>query len=316
MFKRSLVGLPILLLGASCVPPQGLIADGTPHAGIAQPPMMAPRVLAGLADPSPQLLESATTTLDKTPVAGSAAAPFVSVAQGNDAGRALDCLTAAVYYEARSEPIDGQRAVAQVVLNRVRNPAFPASVCGVVYQGSTRSTGCQFTFTCDGSLLFRREPEAWERARGVAANALAGDVYAPVGAATYYHTTAVSPWWARSYARVATIGAHIFYSLGNALAFRQQYAGVEPGIPSVTGSGSGFGAEQLPGLVNYRMDDGSTVAVHRSGDDVKIAASRSIGGFGVRLHVGGGSSVSDDSRSSVAGVTVHSGTSADIANPA
>jgi hypothetical protein len=313
MFKRSLVGLPILLLGASCVPPQGLIADGTPHAGIAQQPIMAPHFLAGLADPSPQLLAS---TAAHHAIDTASVAPFVSGAQGDDASRALDCLTAAVYYEARSEPIDGQRAVAQVVLNRVRNPAFPASVCGVVYQGSTRSTGCQFTFTCDGSLLFRREPGAWERASNVAEAALAGDVYAPVGAATYYHTTAVSPWWARSYARVATIGAHIFYSLGNALAFRQQYAGVEPGIPSVTGSGSGFGAEQLPGLVNYRMDDGSTVAVHRSGDDVKIAASRSVEAFGVRMHVGGGSPTSDDSRSSVAGVTVHSGTLADIANPA
>src|SRR3546814_14176438 len=75
----------------------------------------------------------------------------------------------------------GQQAVAQVVLNRVRNPAFPNSVCGTVYEGSSRSTGCQFTFTCDGSLTARREPAAWERARQVAQMALAGFVYAPVG---------------------------------------------------------------------------------------------------------------------------------------
>jgi spore germination cell wall hydrolase CwlJ-like protein len=314
MYRRPFFGLPILLLGASCVPPQGLIAEGTPHTGIAQQPIMEPHGLAGLADPTPQLLAS-TAAHDATDLS-TKVAPFVSGAQGDDASRALDCLTAAVYYEARSEPTDGQRAVAQVVLNRVRNPAFPASVCGVVYQGSTRSTGCQFTFTCDGSLLFRREPGAWERARNVAEAALAGEVYAPVGAATYYHTTAVSPWWARSYARVATIGAHIFYSLGNALAFRQQYAGVEPGIPSVTGGDGRFGAEQLPGLVNYRMDDGSTVAVHRNGEEPAIAATRSVEAFGVRLHFGGGSLASDDHRSSVAGVTVHSGTPADSTNPA
>ena len=71
--------------------------------------------------------------------------------------RALECLTSAVYYEAGNESADGQQAVAQVVLNRVRHPAFPSSVCGVVYQGSTRATGCQFTFTCDGSLARRAE---------------------------------------------------------------------------------------------------------------------------------------------------------------
>ena len=70
-------------------------------------------------------------------------------------------MTAAVYYEARSQNDDGQRAVAQVVLNRVRDRAFPDSVCGVVYQGSTRRTGCQFSFTCDGSMAFRRDPASW-----------------------------------------------------------------------------------------------------------------------------------------------------------
>ena len=82
--------------------------------------------------------------------------------------RALECLTSAVYYEAGSEPVDGQRAVAQVVLNRVRHPAFPSTVCDVVYQGSTRATGCQFTFTCDGSLARRPSADGWARARTVA----------------------------------------------------------------------------------------------------------------------------------------------------
>ena len=114
-----------------------------------------------------------------------AARPFAFAAAGDvDRLRALDCLTAAVYYEAAIEPLEGQRAVAQVVLNRVRHPAFPKSVCGVVFQGSERSTGCQFTFTCDGSLGRTPSAASWERARQVAEEAVAGTVYKPVGYAT------------------------------------------------------------------------------------------------------------------------------------
>ena len=107
-----------------------------------------------------------------------AARPFaMGSADQATRARALECLTSAVYYEAGSESDDGQRAVAQVVLNRVRHPAFPASVCDVVYQGSTRVTGCQFTFTCDGSLA--RQPEHRRLGPGarVASAALAGAVY-------------------------------------------------------------------------------------------------------------------------------------------
>lgn len=139
---------------------------------------------------------------------------------------ALQCLTQAVYYEAGYEPSAGMRAVAQVVLNRLRHPAFPNSVCGVVYQGTDRSTGCQFTFTCDGSL--RRVPasEAWRRARLVAIAALNGWVEPAVGLATNYHADYVVPYWAGSLKKMATIGRHIFY--GNAAlsraVFTQPYA--------------------------------------------------------------------------------------------
>jgi hypothetical protein len=112
---------------------------------------------------------------------------------GQDHDRALDCLTAAVYFEAASEPDDGQRAVAQVVLNRLAHPLFPKTVCGVVYQGSQRGTGCQFTFTCDGALLRQRSRYFWDRAQQVARAALAGYVFRPVGLATHYHTFAVHP---------------------------------------------------------------------------------------------------------------------------
>ena len=151
---------------------------------------------------------------------------------GVDRSRALDCLTAAVYYEARSEPDQGQRAVAQVVLNRVAHPSYPGTVCGVVYQGSERSTGCQFSFTCDGSLARRPNEYFWDRARGVAAQALAGYVEPSVGLATHYHTIAVHPYWAPSLHFITTIGAHRFYSFmgraGAAGTFRFAYLGGEP----------------------------------------------------------------------------------------
>ena len=149
-----------------------------------------------------------------------AAAPF-SMGRASKAVRedALDCLTAAIYYEAARESPDGQRAVAQVVLNRVRHPAFPASVCGVVYQGSTLPTGCQFTFTCDGSLLRPAERSYWQRAKAIAEAALNGAVFAPVGMATHYHADYVVPVWAPNLVKNAAIGAHLLSlegQLGNA----------------------------------------------------------------------------------------------------
>ena len=148
--------------------------------------------------------------------------------------RAERCLAEAVYYEAASESEDGQRAVAQVVLNRVRNAAFPDTVCGVVYQGSERSTGCQFTFTCDGSLARQPSRAGWSRAMQVARRALGGDVFAPIGNATHYHANYVLPYWASSVALIGRIGTHVFYTwkgqAGSAAAFRQAYAGTEASV--------------------------------------------------------------------------------------
>lgn len=167
-----------------------------------------------------------------------AAAPFsMGKASAATRERALDCLTAAIYYEAARESPDGQRAVAQVVLNRVRHPAFPSSVCSVVYQGSTLPTGCQFTFTCDGSLLRPAERSYWQRARAIAAAALNGAVFAPVGMATHYHANYVVPVWAPNLVKDAAIGAHYFYrwkgNWGTPAAFTQHYSGVEADMDSL-----------------------------------------------------------------------------------
>jgi spore germination cell wall hydrolase CwlJ-like protein len=127
-----------------------------------------------------------------------------------EAERDLDCLTEAVYFEARSESDRGQAAVAQVVMNRLASPSFPKSVCGVVFQGAQRP-GCQFTFACDGSMRQPLELAAWDRARKVAEQALAGVRVAAIGESTHYHTTAVEPYWNVSMVRVAQVGLHIFY---------------------------------------------------------------------------------------------------------
>ena len=151
---------------------------------------------------------------------------------GNDKARALQCLSMAIYYEAASESDAGQKAVAQVVLNRVAHPTYPSTVCGVVFQGSERRTGCQFTFTCDGALARKPSGSGYARARRNAAAALAGEVYKPVGLATHYHTIAVNPYWAPSLQRIGVIGAHIFYTwkgaAGKPSAFRSVYQGREP----------------------------------------------------------------------------------------
>jgi len=140
----------------------------------------------------------------KASFAGPAAAPF---RLGSGSTRDLECLTEAVYYEARGEGRAGQAAVAQVVLNRVRHPAFPKSVCAVVFQG------CQFSFACNGAMRARRESGAWNRAQRVASEALAGAVAANVGNATHFHTINVSPNWS-NLMRVGQVGLHVFYRFG------------------------------------------------------------------------------------------------------
>lgn len=128
--------------------------------------------------------------------------------------RDLECLTQAVYYEARGETPAGQAAVAQVVLNRARHPSFPKSICGVVFQGAQSRGACQFSFACDGSMRKRREPGAWDRAERVAARALSGSVMNSVGTATHFHTVNVSPTWGPRLVRVNQVGLHIFYRFG------------------------------------------------------------------------------------------------------
>ncbi len=210
------------------------------------------------ADPAP-------TTFD--PVGPAARAMRVDDS-GLDRARALQCLTAAIYYEAASEPEAGQRAVAQVVLNRVAHPAYPKTVCGVVFQGSEKSTGCQFSFTCNGAMARAPNRVFWKRAEAVARDALSGYVYAPVGLATHYHTVAVHPYWADSLTYLGTIGAHRFYRFGGAAGapatFRFAYAGGEPPAGPHPRSAAPAGPDVMPDPVAIQRayDGGLQAAQH------------------------------------------------------
>jgi spore germination cell wall hydrolase CwlJ-like protein len=134
------------------------------------------------------------------------AQPFHLDVSSKNGRQALHCLTQAAYYEAGGNGPVAQAAVVQVVLNRVRHPDFPKSVCGVVYEGSERDTGCQFTFTCDGSLKRPIDADAFDEARKVARRALGGHVDRAVGTATYYHADYVFPTWAPTLVKLATVG--------------------------------------------------------------------------------------------------------------
>ena len=159
------------------------------------------------------------------------ARPFYLKAGKADRALALQCLTQAVYYEAANEPLSGQRAVAQTVINRLRHPGYPKSICGVVFEGAMRETGCQFSFTCDGSLARAPIPDLWKRAQAVARNALNGFVAKEVGTATHYHADYVAPYWAPTLYKITQLGAHIFYRwtgpAGEPRAFNGRYRGGE-----------------------------------------------------------------------------------------
>ncbi len=141
-----------------------------------------------------------------------AAAPFRFAGGGTDLARAIDCMASAIYYEAGAETLAGQKAVAQVILNRVRHPAYPRTVCGVVFQGAERRTGCQFSYTCDGSIIRRKPSESyWTNLRAIARQMIGGEVYAPVGWATHYHTNWVLPVWSARLDKVRQEGTHLFF---------------------------------------------------------------------------------------------------------
>ena len=204
---------------------------------------------------------------------GPAATPFVLKASKAERARALLCLTQAVYYEAALEPPEGQEAVAQTVINRVRNPNFPKTICGVVYQGSSQVTGCQFSFTCDGSRARPPIEPFWTRAKGVAERALDGYVMAGTGLSTHYHADYVFPRWGPTLVKIRQFGAQIFYRFpgpaGQPSSFRERYRGGELKV-SMAGpapeailaykQSNGLVPPAAPGTETYTVTDPKTGA--------------------------------------------------------
>ncbi|WP_374592107.1 cell wall hydrolase [Novosphingobium sp.] len=213
--ELSLERNPLLLSELARLPGS---PDATPSAQLALPAgSLDPRALnaaipfiAGKIDPAP---------------------PYRFAGGPTDRTNARDCLALAAMAEAGpSDP--GQRAVMQVVLNRARHPAFANSVCGVVFEGAERATGCQFTFTCDGSLSRQYTPASWEAARQRADQALSGYVYRPVGNATHYHTDWVFPWWSPKLQKLAQVETHLFLRWpgywGSVASWRKGRSATEP----------------------------------------------------------------------------------------
>ncbi len=249
----------------------GMSFPGSAFFYLADPPAEA-LIALPTTDPLDTSVDVSGTELGQVIDTGPAANGFLVTGSGVSKARAQRCLAQAVWYEAASESEAGQRAVAQVVLNRVAHSNWPSSVCGVVYEGSNRATGCQFSFTCDGSLRRKASGSSWARAQRVAAAALAGDVYAPVGHATHYHTLWVNPYWAGSLEPVGTIGAHRFYrnrgAAGRKSAFAQTYAGFEPSV-----SGRRSATPSTPSAIEQRAS--ADLAAPSS---PLVRRSRSVGG--------------------------------------
>ncbi|MFC0588222.1 cell wall hydrolase [Novosphingobium aquiterrae] len=223
----------ILIAIPLCVSVKGLDSDVSARAAIV-PQVASPSpsgFAAGQALPLPIALPPYPSALDRpvsdrfglagsglngfarfAPLSALAAAqPFQFTGTTGARDQAIACLAAAAWYEAGNDA-NSQRSVIQVVLNRVKHPAFPKTVCGVVLQGSERRTGCQFSFTCDGSLVHRRPTAiAWQMARARAESALDGAVDSDVANATHYHADYVTPWWSSRLEALSRVGRHIFY---------------------------------------------------------------------------------------------------------
>lgn len=195
---------------------------------VGAPPKVEPLLFAKI---DPKTAKDLNTAIPFVQFGTDRASPFFIRPDAPGFGRALDCLASAVLYEAGDDPV-GQAAVAQVIINRMRHPAFPHSICEVVYQGSERSTGCQFTFTCDGALSRVPSAAAWKRASETAAAFLAGRTYPEVGMATHYHTDWVHPYWSPTLDKIAQVGTHLFFrwrgSWGRKAAFASKYTQTEP----------------------------------------------------------------------------------------
>jgi spore germination cell wall hydrolase CwlJ-like protein len=196
------------------------LAEIKPWATGEEPVLMAPRIGDDpdlkKSTPTPATANPGVTVAGKGEVTGEGRRPKTPAERLGLAGpkraKAEKCLANAVYFESRSEPVRGQIAVAQVVMNRAFSGFYPSDVCGVVYQNAHRHLACQFTFACDGIPDVVTDQESWERAKRIARETLDGKLWlSEVGKSTHYHASYVRPWWIRAMHKLAKIGLHNFY---------------------------------------------------------------------------------------------------------
>jgi Cell Wall Hydrolase len=185
---------PVSLATAVAIPPEPVVLAMAPAIPVPAPPELEPvplpRAAPGLPPSPAELLHL----------------------EGKSYAKAERCLANAIYFEARGEPVAGQIAVAQVVMNRVFSGFYPNNVCGVIYQNANRHLACQFTFACDGRSKIINERGAWARANRIAKQTLDGKLYeAKVGTSTHYHAVYVHPIWVREMRKMARYGIHNFY---------------------------------------------------------------------------------------------------------
>jgi spore germination cell wall hydrolase CwlJ-like protein len=192
---------------------------------------------------------------------------------------ALKCMTQAIYYEAANEPRKGKHAVGQVIMNRLRHPAYPNTVCGVVYEGVNRPV-CQFSFTCDGALLRKPLADKWRDAQTVAVSVLAGEQMAEVGTATHYHADYVVPKWAYTLTKLRVVGRHIFYRFpghsGDARSFQARWSGFER-IPQINWGRFAGKADAAP-VAEVRPEDNWVEGLTVAPDPTDRHAKHDVGG--------------------------------------
>jgi spore germination cell wall hydrolase CwlJ-like protein len=238
----AILGPALVVANAPIIEPAPKVA--APRQRVVPKAELPPVEPVAFVDLAPQDARAFNATVPFSTEPNPAARPFTFEGPADDLARATDCLAAAVLYEAGDDAV-GEKAVAQVILNRLHHPAFPKTVCGVVFEGSERTTGCQFTFACDGALIRRPSEPGWIRAREIAAAALSGSVYKPVGYATHYHTAWVVPYWQSSLDKVAAVHTHLFFRWtgwwGTPPAFNRHVLSGEPVIAKLAGLSDAHG---------------------------------------------------------------------------
>jgi spore germination cell wall hydrolase CwlJ-like protein len=206
---RALMGAFVLMLvtagaAAAYSPFTDKMADAPEPVAVLMP------AVAAVAVPTARPVLADTVRVIAAPTAAQVAAVARVVSDTQ-----TQCLADAMYYEARGEGVVGEKAVAEVVYNRVHSRLFPRTICGVVYEGAHLSTGCQFSFTCDGEMHSAKSHEDWIRARVLAAAIVSGVIKLgdETDGAIAYHATYVDPDWGSNLVRTVRIGNHVFYRL-------------------------------------------------------------------------------------------------------